>query len=264
MRKFLSLAVLLLLPLCVSAQTADEIVSKYIAARGGLAKIKAVQSERVTGTIVFAPGVQGTFVVERARPFKMHMEITLSDITMIRTYDGKSSGWIYNPSGENPSVQPMSEVDLRNILDEADFEGPFVDYKAKGNQVEFAGKTDVEGKPAFKLKLTNKNGDVSYFSFDAATYLLSRWQGSRKNGDKEVTSESYFRNFREVDGLQYPFLVEAKSAETGASQKIIAEKIEVNIEIPEVHFAKPTPAAPPPATDAAPANLAPAEAPKPN
>jgi outer membrane lipoprotein-sorting protein len=262
MRKFLTLVALLFLPLCAFGQTADDIIAKYVEARGGLAQIKAVQSERVTGSIVFAPNVQGAFVVERERPMKMHMEITLSGMMMIRTYDGKSSGWTYNPSGDNPAVMPMTETDLRNILDEADFEGPFVDYKSKGNHVELAGKTTVEGKPAYKIKLTNKNGDVSYFSFDANSYMLLRFQGTLKRENKDLATESFFRDFREVAGLQYPFVIESVSPDTGDTQKILADKIEVNVAIPESHFAKPStpPAAPPPA--AAPA--VPAEAPKPN
>src|SRR5664279_3646176 len=150
--KFLVVAALSLLPLSTSAQTVDDILEKYITARGGLAKIKSIQSERVSGTIVFSPEVQGPFVVERERPLKMHMEVTVGRQTLIRVYDGKSTGWIYNPFTNNPSVQTMSESDLRNILDEADFEGPFIDYKAKGNKIELVGKTTVEGKPAFKVK----------------------------------------------------------------------------------------------------------------
>ena len=148
----------------------------------------------------------------------------------------------------------MSENDLRNILDQADFEGPFINYKAKGNQLEFQGKTTVEGKPAYKIKLTNKNGDVSYFSFDAATFLIIRWQGiSKSNDGKEVNSETLFRNYREVDDIMYPFLIESSSPDAGLSQKIIADKIEVNVNISESHFRKPvvpgsesdSPAAPP-------------------
>jgi outer membrane lipoprotein-sorting protein len=256
-RKLSIFVVLLLLPCSVRAQTADEIVTKYIAARGGYDKIKAVRSERVIGTISFGGGVDGLFLVERERPLKMHMEIVLNGSTMIRVYDGKSAGWIYNPFTPNPAVQPMSEADLRNIFDEADFEGPFVDYKQKGSAIEFAGKADVEGKPAYKLKLTNKNGDVSYFYFDAANYLLLEWQGIRKVGETDQTSESYFRDFREVEGLKYPFLIESRSPGTNQSQKLVADKIEVNMPIDAAHFAKPTPppspAVPPPSAPADPA-----------
>jgi hypothetical protein len=259
MRKFLILSALLLFPCAVLAQTAEEIVTKYLSARGGHDKIKAVHSERVIGTISFGAGVDGLFVVERERPLKMHMELSLNGATMIRVYDGKSAGWIYNPFTKDPSVEPMTEADLRNIFDEADFEGPFVDYKQKGNQIEFAGKTEVEGKPAYKIKLTNKNGDVSNFSFDAATYLILKWEGNRRVGDKDQPSESFFRDYREVEGLKYPFLIESRSPGTDQSQKLVADKLEVNISIDEAHFGKPSP---PPSPDAAPA-AAPADATKP-
>src|SRR5712671_2656600 len=62
-------------PLALPAQTADDVINAYLKARGGLAKIKAVQTGRVSGTITFAPGVEGPFFVERKRPLKMHMEI---------------------------------------------------------------------------------------------------------------------------------------------------------------------------------------------
>jgi outer membrane lipoprotein-sorting protein len=239
------------LPLALRAQTADDVINAYLKARGGLAKIKAVQTERVTGVITFAPGVEGPFFVERKRPLKMHMEITVNGQTLLRVYDGKSSGWIYNPFAPNASVAPMSAQDLSGIADEADFEGPFVDYKAKGNQIEFAGKEQIDGKIVHKLKLTAKQGDVSFFFFDASTGLLMKWQGLRKVGDKELPWETYFRDFREIDGLKYPFLVESAAVESDQIQKITATKIETNIPLNDSQFAKPTPP-PPPATAANP------------
>jgi len=246
MRKLVFLLLTFLLALPAAAQSVDDILAKYLVARGGLDKIRAVQSERVTGTISFGPGAEGPFIVERARPLKMHMEFNLNGQVVIRVYDGKSAGWTYNPFVPNSAVQPMAEADLRNIFEEADFDGPFVDYKSKGNQIEFTGKEDVEEKPAYKLKLTNRNGDVSYFFFDASTHLLLKWQGNRKLGDKDVPWASFFRDFREVNGLKYPFLIE--SAEVGGedTQRIIAEKIEVNVPIDEARFGKPSPPAPPP------------------
>lgn len=241
----IALALLFSLPLALRAQTADDVINAYVKARGGLAKIKSVQTERVTGIITFAPGVEGPFFVERKRPLKMHMEITVNGQTLLRVYDGKSSGWIYNPFAPNASVTPMSTQDLSGIADEADFEGPFVDYKAKGNQIEYAGKEQVDGKIVHKLKLTTKQGDASFFSFDASTGLLMKWQGLRKVGDKELPWETYFRDFREVDGLKYPFLVESAAVESDQIQKITATKIETNIPLNDSQFAKPTPPAPP-------------------
>jgi outer membrane lipoprotein-sorting protein len=274
MRRVLFFVIFLLMPTFASAQTADDIVAKYVEARGGLANIRSIQSERMRGTLMLAPGVEGPFVVERERPNKMRMEISFRDQTLIRVYDGKSSGWIYNPFAANPSVEAMSENELRNIANEADFEGPFIDYKAKGNQLEYAGKTTVEGKPAYKIKLTDKNGDVGYFSFDAATSFLVRWEGNRKSGDKDIPWESYFRDFREINGIEYPFLVESSAPGTDLSQKIMADKIEINVTISESRFKKPAvPAEPPkapslPATPTAPENppttATPSAPPKPN
>jgi outer membrane lipoprotein-sorting protein len=246
MRKLLALIAVALFPLSLSAQTADEVIAKYQAARGGLAKIKALQSERISGTISFGPDGEGTFVVERARPMKLHTELSLNGQTLIRTYDGKSSGWIYNPFSAVPAVEPMSDTDLRNIGEEADFEGPFIDYKKKGNRVEYVGKEDVEDKPAYKLKLTTKNGDVRFFFFDVSSGLLLESLSTIKEGDKDLTIESFFRDYRDVNGLKYPFLVESNSASPTQPRKIVATSIEVDIPIDEARFAKPNP---PPAAD---------------
>src|SRR5437016_13483995 len=129
--KLLSIAGLLLLPLAASAQTAEEIVQKALDARGGVEKIKAVQTERVSGQVSFSRGMAGTFVVELKRPLKMHTEITVEGQKIIRVYDGKSSGWMINPFLENKEAQPLSTEDLENIADESDFDGLLVDYKAK-------------------------------------------------------------------------------------------------------------------------------------
>jgi len=243
-RKLPFLAALLFFVSSLSAQTADDIVSGYIKARGGLDKIKSVKTERVTGTIT-GGGTGGPFLVERKRPLKLHMEIELAGQTLIRTYDGKSAGWIYNPFKPNPTVESMTEDDLKNILDEADFDGPFVDYKEKGNKIEFVDKEDVLNTPAYKVKLTNKNGDVSFFYFDTSTALLLKWEGTRKIEGKDVPWESFFHDFREVNGLKYPFLIDSSAPGTDQSQKITAEKIEVNIPIEDSRFEKPNaPAAP--------------------
>jgi outer membrane lipoprotein-sorting protein len=244
--KPLCFAAVLFLPVAAAAQTADEIVTKVLAARGGVARIKAVHSQRISGTINFGPGADGPFLVELERPGKMHIEATVQGQTLVRSYDGKSTGWILNPFTENKEVQPMSAEDISNISDESDFDGPLVDYKQKGNLIALVGKEDIDGKPAYRLKLTNKKGEMRNYLFDAESFHLVRWEGTRKIGDKDVPWESVFHDYREVDGLQFAFEIDSDAPGTGQAQKVIADKIEINPEIDQSHFGKPVaPAAPP-------------------
>jgi outer membrane lipoprotein-sorting protein len=261
--RILCITLLLFLPLAAAAQTADEIVKKALDARGGADKIKAVQSERVSGHVSFSRDMKGTFVVELKRPLKMHVEISIEGQKIIRVYDGESSGWMVNPFTETKEAQPLSPEDLKNISDESDFDGPLVDYKTKGNQIELAGKENLDDKPVYRLKLTNKNGDIRFYIFDASSFLLLKWEGKRKTGDEDLPWESFFSDFHEVQGLKYPFRIEQGSPGTEIKQTLTAEKIEIDPQIDDSRFTKPArPDAP--AVPAPPAPLAPASPPPSN
>ena len=255
--KSLSLAVLCLLPLPAEAQTADDIVGKYLDARGGIDKIKAVQSERVSGHISFAPGVEGPFLLEFKRPLKLRMEATIQDHSLIRVYDGKSAGWVINPFDEEKGVQPMSADDLSTISDESDFDGPLVDYKAKGNQVALTGKDEIDGQPVYKLKLTRKNGDARTYYVDSSSFLVLKWEGATRAGGKEIPIQNFLHDYREVGGLRFPFEIDTGFPETPQQRKFIIEKVELNPQIDDAHFAKPAPPrapADPPSRPSAPDN----------
>jgi outer membrane lipoprotein-sorting protein len=246
--RFLSITLLLFLPLAAAAQSVDEIVKKSLEARGGAEKIKAVNSERITGHVTFPQGMEGTFVVELKRPQKMRAEISIVGQKIIRVYNGKSEGWMVNPFVENKGIQPLPPEELKNIADESDFDGPLVDYKDKGNQIELAGKQTLDDKPVYRLKLTNKNGNIRFYFIDASSFLLLKWEGLQKNGDQDLPWECYFSDFREVQGLKYPFRFDQGSPGTEIKQTLAAEKIEIDPPIDDSRFAKPVlpdaPAAP--------------------
>src|SRR5260370_25133479 len=185
------------MPPAVGAQTAEESVKKTIEARGGIEKIKAVQFQRIRGHVSFTQGTEGTFIVELKRPLKMHVEISVGGQKFVRVYDGKT-GWMINPFAESKDVQPLPPEELKNISDESDFDGPLVDYKSKGNQIELVGKEKLDDKPVYRLKLTNKNGDVRSYFIDASSFLLLKCDGVRNTVDHEVPSESFFSDFRHV------------------------------------------------------------------
>jgi hypothetical protein len=241
-----------LFPAAASPQTADEILARVLAARGGVDKLRAVNSERVSGQISFGD-VSGPFAVELKRPLKMHMQITIQDKTMVRVYDGKSQGWANNPFAGKMDPEAMSEEELKNITEESDFDGPLMDYKSKGNQIELVGKEKFNDKDVWRLKLTTKNGDVRYYLFDVDSFLLLKWEGKRKFQDKEFPVESHFSDYREVGGLKFAFGIDSGSSPTELTQKIRIEKIELNPELGEAEFGKPATPPLPAATPAPPA-----------
>jgi len=230
--------------------TIAQVLTKVYTARGGLVKLRALQSQRVTGTISFGNDASGPFFVEFRRPMKMHMELTVQNQTVVRIFDGRE-GWANNPFAGKPNAEPMTEEDLKNINEEADFEGPLVDYRKKGNKLELVGKDKVGDKDVWRVKLTTKTGDVRYYLFDATTFLLLKWEGKRQVQGKEMPIQSYYREYREVGGLKFAFAIDSGNSPTDLTQKIIIEKIELNPQVPESDFAKPaapgettTPAAP--------------------
>jgi outer membrane lipoprotein-sorting protein len=254
----LCIALLSLVPVAASAQTADEILAKVTAARGGLDKLRAIHSERVSGKIAFGE-VSGPFVVELKRPFKLHMQLTIQNQTMVRVYDGQSQGWANNPFAGKVNPEAMSEDELKNITEESDFDGPLVDYKSKGSQVELVGKDKVNDKDAWRVKLTTKNGDVRFYLFDADSFHLLKWEGQRKYEGKELPVQSFFSDYRDVGGMKFAFAIDSGSSATEIAQKIRIEKIELNPELNDAEFTKPptppqpgAPATPPAATPSKP------------
>lgn len=222
----------------VQAQTADEIINKHLEARGGKDKIKAVQTERITGKMVMPQGMEAPVSMELARPNKMRMEFTIQGMTGIQAYDG-SSGWSVMPFMGKTDPEKMSSEEVRQAEDQADMDGPLVDYKDKGHQVEYVGKEDVEGTPAYKLKVTKKNGDVVNVYIDADSYMDIRETGKVKAQGQEIESQTTYGDFKKVDGLVFPFSIEQKPQGAPAGMVITISKVEVNPAVDASRFAMP-------------------------
>jgi outer membrane lipoprotein-sorting protein len=228
-----------LCPTRIVAQTADEIVAKVLAARGGLEKAKAVQTERITGTIYFNPELYGPFLAEFKRPGKMHNEVTIQNKTVVRSFNGKDAGWVTNPFTGKDAAEPMSAEEVKDALNEADFDGPLVDAKAKGNVIELSGTEKVEGRDAYILKVTHKDGQVSSYSFDTKTFLLAKWSGADTVNGETVTRETLFHDYRDVGGLKFAFELVSNTPGADVTQRIVVDKIELDPQIDEGHFVKP-------------------------
>jgi hypothetical protein len=225
--------------LAARAQTVDEIIAKSLAARGGADRIRAIQTQRLTGHIWLGPDAEGSLQVEIKRPGKIREEVTLNGVTRIRTLDG-TSGWY---AGGTDEPRPLSADELKNLAGSADIDGPLLDYRARGSQVELVGKEAVEGKDAYKLRVTLKDGRVRYAYIDCVSYLGVKWEGTIQANGREVQVESFFHDYRPVDGVMYAFAIDSDSVGSERKQKLVFDKIEVNPAEDDARFGKPVVAA---------------------
>jgi hypothetical protein len=236
--RFLVLALLSLIPFA-SAQTADELVQKNIEAKGGIDKIKAIKTVRMSGKAVFPGGFVATAGQESMRPNLIRETFSLQGMTAVQAYDG-TSGWQIQPFGGNKQPQYMGEDDLRDLLIDSDFDGPLVDYQAKGNKVEFLGHDTVDGDDALRLKVTLKNGDIIYYFLDPDTFLEIRKETQEfiRGSVKENASE--MGAYKPVSGVMYPFsIASGPKGDTTQWQTFTIDKIEVNIPLENSEFAVP-------------------------
>jgi hypothetical protein len=201
---FLFLAVSMAAVFNLNAQTADEIISKYITAIGGADKWAKVQSIKVEGQIE----VQGIAI-----PFTMqgvHMKGTRVDAEFqgnkIIDITTPTKGWSQNPFGGKATLSPITDDELKQKVDELDIQDAFVDDKSKGSTVEFLGKDEEDGNEYFKIKMTSKNGNDKTYFFDTKTYLVYKIESIVKQEGQEVKSAVKYLDYQTIDfGIKMAF-----------------------------------------------------------
>jgi outer membrane lipoprotein-sorting protein len=242
----------------LSAQTVDEIIAKNVQARGGADKLKSVQSIKATAVMAMGPGMEAPGVLIQKRPAEARLEFTIQGLTAVQAYDGKNA-WQIMPFMGKKDPELMSGDDSKEMEEMADIDGPMVDYKSKGNQVELLGKEKVEGTDAYKLKVTLKNGDVQTIYIDADSFLEIKEETNRMVRGTEQVFESSIGDYKEVNGVVFAFAIESGAKGHPEKQKLTISKIELNVAADDAMFKMPPPA---PKTDAAKPDAAKADAPK--
>ena len=229
----------------MSAQSVDDLIAKSIAAKGGMAKLKAIQTIRATGEFDVA-GTQAQFVRISKRPNKVRIDITIQGMNMVRAFDGKN-GWQIVPFTGKKDPEPMDADTLKQMEEDADIDGNLVDYKQKGHKVELIGKEKVEGSDAYHLKVTLKNGDVRDVFLDADSFLVIKTSGKTTMRGTVLVVVSVFGVYKEVDGRMVAISMDQRAGGCHLPPaKITLTKIEFNVPVEDAQFNMP-PAAPAPA-----------------
>jgi len=211
-------------------QSAEDLVNKNIQAKGGIDKIKAIKTVRITGKLTAGGGFTAVTVQENQRPNLVRETLSLQGMTSVSAYDG-TTGWQIQPFGGHKDPELMGEDDLKDLLLDADFDGPLVDYKEKGSTVEFLGHDVVDGDDALRLKVTLKDGDIIYYYLDPDTYLEIRKDVQEFIRGSVRESVTELGSYKPVSGVMYPFSISQGNKANPAQQTTTIEKIEVNVPI---------------------------------
>jgi outer membrane lipoprotein-sorting protein len=255
--------------------TAEQIVQKHVAARGGLAAWHAVQTMSWSGKMDAGIGnsvarseayvaetwgkntakmraaalkgetkeapkqVQLPFLLEMKRPGKSRVELEFAGKTAIQVYDGKE-GWMKRPYLNRDDWEPFTAEQAKASAGKWEMDGPLLDYAAKGTTVALEGVEKVEGNGAYKLKLTLKDGTVQHVWIDQKSFLDVRVEGTPQRMDGKMrTVWVTQRDFRSVQGLMVPFVLETAVDGYRDTHKMILEKVTLNPALDDASFTKP-------------------------
>lgn len=231
------LATAILLPIGSRAQTLDEVVARWVQARGGMDKLKSVQTQRITMKL-HAGSFEASIVEINKRPDKARQEFILQGMAQVVAYDGKT-GWQLNPFEGRRDAELMSEDDMKGIVEEADIDGPLVDYAQKGHKAELVGHDDVEGTDCYKIKLTLKNDDIRTIYLDTDSLMEIKQESQTMIRGAMQEGETYFGDYEKVDGIYEPFAIEQGRKGDPDRTKLTVEKVEFNVPVDDAVFVMP-------------------------
>lgn len=261
-------------PIQLPELSVDEIINRNIAARGGLAAWRNVQTltyegkldaghERVDGGMITrsrmemkaaehkaaaqsalkpAPEpkvLQLPFRLDLAREHRMRLEIPFAGDTALQVYDGKQ-GWKLRPFLGRREIENYTDAESRIAASEPDLDGPLMGYREKGIRVETDGAQRLSGRDTYRLKLTLPGGEVRHVWIDAQTFLEASVEGAPRMFDGRPHSvTTSFSDYRPVAGLQIPRALETRVNGQREVQRLVIERVTINPVLDAQRFAKP-------------------------
>ena len=221
-----------------AAQTLDEIVTRHMAARGGLERWRAIRSLRMTGRVIAGPGREALVVRETKRPGRVRTEFTFQGITGVYAYDG-TRGWQVSPLTGVVEPQTLEPENTQAALEQADIEGLLVSGAQRGYTRTLIGRETIAGREAHRIRLTPKTGPAVEQYLDAETYLLLRTDVTRQLRGRTVQLETTYGDYRAVGGLMFPHAIEFGARGRPGRAQIVVETVELNPVIDDARFRRP-------------------------
>jgi hypothetical protein len=224
-----------------AAPMAEEVYARYIEARGGQAKLDAIQSIIERGT--YSEGTySGSAVQVHMRPYYRLVGDPDDKIFAdgAEGYDG--SAWEYYPDpGIVLRVVSSAAAALRH---NSYVFGLLIDYKAQGSLITLLGTEDIAGRKAYNLRVRLMDGFEEDEFIDAETWLLvaTRKVAKVHAFGSEVASQTRISDYRPVEGVLFPFLSAEVDVKTGKElNRFQTKRFELNRKLDPKDFSPPNP-----------------------
>ena len=234
----MSLAAAGLAPGCTRTPTVDALIAGHVEARGGLDRLEGIQTLRMSGRASAGPGREARVTREIKQPGRIRTEFTVQGVTAIYACDGEQ-GWYVAPLSGVFEPELMSAENAQSAIEQAAIGGPLVEWRAKGHTVDLLGEETIDGRDAFKLEVTLKNGAVRYDYLDAESLLLIRTESTREHMGRTIEVETTLGEYFAVDGVLFPHSITIGAKGQPRVLEVVVEKIELNPPLDDVRFATP-------------------------
>jgi hypothetical protein len=223
--------------------TAEQIVEKNVAARGGVEAWRKIETMLWMGHLESARAQVPLmpFTMEQKRPNKTRFEITTIGEKTVRAFDG-TRGWKVKPArnGRGGGVEPYTPQEVTFAFRAQGFEGPLIDYQAKRNTVALEGLDEIEGHKAFRLKVELASGETDHLWVDAATFLEVRLdRPSYGPPGTPQTVSIFYRDYKDFEGLQIPSIIETAGGPGTPPDKMFIDRVFLNTPVDDRAFAQP-------------------------
>lgn len=220
----------------IQAQSVDEIINKYVEARGGEDKLKAVTSLYMEGSRQMMGNDIAVKVTKvQGKLFRTDFEFAGNKGYTIVT---PNAGWSFIPM-RSQNAEAIPEDRLKTMQTDLDIMGPIIDYASKGNKARLAGKEDIDGKEAYKVTVTPGSGkDITYY-IDTKTNLLLQMRqmraGMNGNGNEESEMITNYSDYSPVDGILFAHTLSNPGTGPGSGSMTFT-KIELNKPVDESQY----------------------------
>ena len=225
------------------AQDAQTLIAKNLEARGGAAALAAIKNVSFTGRTIFPGDFEVTYKETRSRltgTAADRIDLGIQGLSIIQSYDGRG-GWRVNPLQGRKDAEKLSADEARSLADGALIDGPLLAARDDGSRVTYLGRDDFDGTLAYKLKVTQKDGDEFVYWLDPDTYLEIKIDETRRIRGASQTTETELGDYEKVDGVYFPMSVESwQQGQPGQRQRTIIASGIANTTVAADYFQEPS------------------------